>query len=187
MTLPVVAMESHAFTTAATTASWSLKFSTGATLTVSAVGRVSVPWQLVGEAIQKGFIITDQNAVRYPPRSGDMCPPSPLTTVVYAAAPAAQLAPVGYEAAAAANPQMYGNAPSANPNAPKTLAEVAPTGPQATRMWQPSQDPRPYAVVNLPDGTTMNAYYPGSNIIQIPEQHIAYFKGLGWTLLREWM
>lgn len=170
MALPSVRMEAHH-------ASYpSLLLSDGSTVTITN-GRCNVPWQRVREMLDKGFTITDP-AIKYPPAKGAMCPPTPLTPV--------------------AQPNNAAPAPYYTwPRDPVPLTRVDPpavpsVGGAADMLPRRALGPlpgstayAPYAVVNLPDGTTINAPYPGSNYIEIPEKHIAYFKTQGWLLLSE--
>ena len=164
MTLPVVSMEFHSHIGP------NLRLTGGAspvTVTVTN-GRASVPWGSVAEAMVRGFIISDPS-VKFPPSRGAMCPPAPLTPVLYPAAPTPP------------TPFYPGSSIANNPTDPILLpAAAAPS-------FRPEADRRPYAVVTLPDSTTINATYPGSNYVEIPEKHIAGMKLLGWTLLSEWM
>ncbi len=182
MTLPTVRMEAHHMPASMTT----LNLPGGVSLAF-ANGRVTVPWGSVREAIARGFIISDP-AVRFPPGRSDMCPPSALP-VLY---PTTQGAPVVPSSSSGAYENQF--PPLTRPLGPSQLGEIgepaiggATVQTRFMPAWRPDADFVPYAAITLPDGSTWKAKNPGTGIVNVPEQYISYFKGLGWLLLSEWM
>jgi hypothetical protein len=157
MALPTVRMESHAY--ASLPSSFTLTLATGAVIVTA--GRCNVPLLGVKEALQKCFTFTDA-AFQWPPARNAMCPPAPLSPVVQPVSPGPRVDPLSAVGG-------YGW------QTPAHVAGVASMNP----------DPSPYAVLTLPDSTSMKVPYPGLGIVNVPDQFVAYYKTQSWVLLSD--
>lgn len=161
----------------------SLVLSTGAVAVTG--GYANVPILQVKEAMAKNWAIVDP-AFRWPPRKSDMCPPAPLSPVIYLPAPTQPIVDNG-----AGDWNSYpNNTTRMNPASAGMTGGPALGGPDIVKFFpafRPQADSTPYAALALPDGTSINVPYPGMGVVTVPDQHVAFFKTQGWVLLSDVM